>query len=50
MLVGLRGAGLTYDGFYYVKTVAHSISKGQYKQKFTLTREGTVATTPAVIP
>jgi hypothetical protein len=49
-IVGLRGAGLTYDGLYYVKSVAHSISKGQYKQKFTLTREGTVSTTPAVVP
>lgn len=49
-LVGLRGAGFTYDGMYYVKTVAHSISKGQYKQRFTLTREGTGAITPVVVP
>jgi hypothetical protein len=49
-LVGLRGAGFTYDGLYYVKSVSHSISKGQYKQRFTLTREGTGALTPVVIP
>jgi hypothetical protein len=49
-VVGLRGAGLTHDGLYYVKSVSHSISRGQYKQRFTLTREGTVSTTPAVIP
>lgn len=49
-LVGLRGAGFTYDGLYYVKSVSHAISKGQYKQRFTLTREGTGALTPGVIP
>jgi len=49
-LVGLRGAGFTYDGMYYVKSVSHTISKGQYKQRFTLTREGTGALTPVVIP
>jgi hypothetical protein len=49
-LVGVRGAGFTHDGFYYVKSVSHTIGKGQYKQKFTLTREGSGSTTPAVIP
>jgi hypothetical protein len=49
-LVGLRGAGFTYDGMYYVKSVSHNISRGQYKQRFTLTREGTGALTPVVIP
>jgi hypothetical protein len=49
-LVGLRGAGLSYDGNYYVKSVTHSISKGEYKQRFTITREGVVALTPAVLP
>ncbi|MFC8681520.1 hypothetical protein ACFT30_08355 [Microbacterium ureisolvens] len=49
-VVGLRGAGFTQDGLYYVKSVSHSISKGQYKQRFSLTREGTGALTPAVIP
>jgi hypothetical protein len=49
-VVGLRGAGYTHDGFYYVKSVSHSIGKGQYKQRFTLTREGTGSTTPAVLP
>jgi hypothetical protein len=49
-LVGLRGAGLTNDGLYYVKSVSHAISKGQYRQRFTLTREGVGATVPAVIP
>jgi hypothetical protein len=49
-LVGLRGAGFTYDGFYYVKSVTHNISKGEYKQSFTLTREGVGTNTPVVRP
>lgn len=48
--VGLRGAGFTHDGLYYVKSVSHSISKGQYKQRFTLAREGTGAIAPVVVP
>ena len=48
--VGLRGAGGTYDGDYYVKSVTHSIRKGEYKQRFTLTREGTGTLTLLVRP
>ena len=40
-LVPVRGAGFTYDGTYYVQQVTHQISRGNYKQRFTLTREGT---------
>ena len=49
-LVGLRGAGYNYDGLYYVKSVTHNIKKGEYKQHFTLTREGLGSISPAVIP
>src|SRR5262249_20712539 len=49
-LVGLRGAGQSYDGLYYVKSVTHRISKGSYKQSFNLTREGTGTLTPFVLP
>jgi hypothetical protein len=49
-LVGLRGAGYSYDGFYYVKSVTHNVRKGEYKQNFTLTREGLGSISPAVIP
>ena len=49
-LVGLRGAGLTNDGLYYVKTVSHSIRRGDYKQRFSLTREGVGTTLPVVRP
>jgi hypothetical protein len=49
-LVGLRGAGLSHDGTYYVKEVTHNIKNGSYKQKFKLTRQGLGSTTPVVIP
>jgi hypothetical protein len=50
MLVGVRGAGITYDGMYYVNTVSHTISPGSYKQSFTLSRDGLIAAGPAVLP
>jgi len=43
-LATLRGVGQSYNGLYYVKQVTHTITKGTYKQKFTLTREGTGTT------
>jgi hypothetical protein len=49
-LVGVAGAGDSYDGMYYVKQVSHTIRRGQYKQSFTLTREGVGTTTPVVVP
>jgi hypothetical protein len=49
-LVGLRGAGFSYDGLYYVKQVKHQISREGYKQSFTLTREGLGSTVPVVLP
>ena len=39
-IVGLRGVGYSYDGLYYVKQVTHRIRQGEYKQSFTITREG----------
>ena len=49
-LVGVRGAGVTYDGLYYVKSVTHNIKRGAYTQNFTLAREGLISLTPIVIP
>ena len=49
-LVGVRGVGDTYNGFYYVKEVNHSIARGGYTQSFMLQREGTGATSPVVVP
>jgi hypothetical protein len=49
-LVSVRGAGLAYDGFYYVKSVTHDIKRGEYKQSFTLGRDGLISLTPVVMP
>jgi hypothetical protein len=48
MLVGVRGAGLAYDGLYYVNSVTHDLKRGQYKQSFQLSRDGLVSITPKV--
>jgi hypothetical protein len=47
-LVGVRGAGDAFDGLYYVKSVTHNIQRGEYKQDFTLTRNGLLSTVPRV--
>jgi hypothetical protein len=48
MLVGVRGAGLAYDGLYYVNSVTHNIKRGEYKQNFELSRDGLISLTPRV--
>lgn len=48
LLVGVRGAGLAYDGLYYVDSVTHNIQRGQYKQSFQLSRDGLISITPKV--
>lgn len=50
MMVGVRGAGLTYDGFYYVDSVTHNLKPGEYKQSFELSRSGLVSPSPVVVP
>lgn len=47
-LVGVRGAGLPFSGLYYVKSVTHDIKRGEYKQSFTLARNGLISTVPSV--
>lgn len=47
-LVGVRGAGQAFDGLYFVKSVTHRIQRGEYKQDFTLTRNGLISTVPRV--
>lgn len=47
-LVGVRGAGVAFDGLYYVKRVTHTIKRGEYKENFTLSRNGLISTVPAV--
>ena len=48
MLVGVRGAGIAYDGLYYVNSVTHNIKRGEYKQSFQLSRDGLISLTPKV--
>ena len=50
MVVGVRGAGLAYDGLYYVDSVTHNLKRGEYKQSFTLSRDGLISNTPRVLP
>jgi hypothetical protein len=47
-LVGVRGAGMAFDGLYYVKSVTHTLKRGEYKQSFELTRNGLISTVPRV--
>lgn len=47
-LVGVRGAGLAFDGLYYVRRVTHQIKRGEFKQRFSLARNALVSTVPAV--
>ncbi len=47
-LVGVRGAGDAFNGLYFVKSVTHKIQRGEYKQDFTLTRNGLMSTVPRV--
>ena len=47
-LVGVRGAGPAFDGLHYVKSVTHNLKPGEYKQSFTLSRNGLLSTVPLV--
>jgi hypothetical protein len=47
-LVGVRGAGIPFDGLYYVTQVSHDIQRGSYKQSFSLARNGLISTVPKV--
>ena len=47
-LVGVRGAGMAFDGLYYVKRVSSSLKAGEFRQSFSLARNGLVSTLPLV--
>lgn len=47
-LVGVRGVGMAYNGLYFVKKVTSTLKQGEFKQSFTLTRNGLVSITPRV--
>lgn len=47
-LVGVRGAGIAYDGLYYVSSVTSTLKRGEFKQSFNLSRNGLISITPKV--
>ena len=49
-LVGVRGAGAEHDGFWWVRSVTHTIGRDRCTQSFSLSREGLGAVLPVVRP
>lgn len=49
-LVGVRGAGIAFDGLYYVDQVTTTLRQGDFRQEFNLSRNGIISTTPVVRP
>ncbi|MFD6176219.1 MULTISPECIES: hypothetical protein [unclassified Isoptericola] len=47
-LVGVRGAGWSHDGLWYVRQVVHRVDRGSYAADFSLSRDGLGATVPVV--
>ena len=47
-LVGVRGAGIAFDGMHFVDQCTHHIKPGEYKETFVLKRNALVPTTPVV--
>jgi hypothetical protein len=47
-LVGVRGAGIAFDGMHYVDSVTHNLKPGEYKQTFVLKRNALIASMPVV--
>jgi hypothetical protein len=43
-LVGVRGAGMAFDGLYYVRSVTHTLKRGSFKTNFELARNGLIST------
>ena len=49
-IVGVRGAGYSHDGMYSITRVTHKLSRGSYRQRFILARDGWGARFPTVRP
>lgn len=47
-LVGLRGVGIAYDGLWFVDETTTTLKRGEFKQRFKLTRNGLISTVPRV--
>ena len=48
--VTVEGVSTRFAGEWYVTSVTHNIKKGEYKQNFSLAREGLISLTPRVLP
>ena len=46
---GGRAWRLAYDGLYYVNSVTHNLKRGEYKQSFSLSRDGLISNTPRLV-
>lgn len=49
-LVGVRGAGTSFDGNWSVEKVTHRLKRNEYKQQFVLARDGVDPILPVVVP
>lgn len=49
-LVGVRGAGTSFDGMWSVEKVTHKLRRNEYKQQIVLSRDGTDPLEPVVLP
>lgn len=49
-LVGVRGAGTSFDGMWSVEKVTHKLKRNEFKQQFVLNRDGTEPLEPLVVP
>ena len=47
-LGGMRGAGLSHDGVWYVRRIEHQLGPGSYTFAFTLARDGHGSVTPVL--
>jgi hypothetical protein len=47
-LVGVRGAGIAFDGMHYVESATHKLKPGEYKQSFVLKRNALISNLPVV--
>jgi hypothetical protein len=47
-LVGVRGAGIAFDGMHYVDSATHRLKQAEYKQSFVLKRNALIASLPVV--
>jgi hypothetical protein len=47
-LVGVRGAGVAFDGMHFVDSTTHRLKPGEYKQSFVLKRNALISNMPMV--